>query len=197
MTELCFVTHNPHKVREIRQMLGKTFRVLSLDDIGYFEEIPENQQTLEGNSFEKAKTIFGKFQIPSFADDTGLEVPAINNEPGIYSARYAGPQKNSDDNIDLLLRKLIDIKDRKARFRTVITLIDRSGPRQFEGIVHGKITRVREGSEGFGYDPVFIPEGYQKTFAQLMLEEKNRISHRGIAFRKLVRYLQEKSISDQ
>jgi XTP/dITP diphosphohydrolase len=178
-------------------MLGETFRILSLDDLGFFEEIPENQDTLEGNSFEKADLIFRRFQIASFADDTGLEVPALNNEPGIYSARYAGPQKNSEDNIELLLRKLRHVDDRKARFRTVITLIDRSGPRQFEGSVQGMIIRQKQGTEGFGYDPVFIPEGYQKTFAQLSLDEKNKISHRGIAFRKLVRYLQQQSMSEQ
>lgn len=197
MAELCFVTHNPHKVREICQMLGNAFRILSLDDLGFFEEIPENRKTLEGNSFEKADHIFRKFRIPSFADDTGLEVPALNNEPGVYSARYAGPQKNSDDNIDLLLLKLRQVDDRRARFRTVITLIDRSGPRQFEGIVNGMIIRQKQGTGGFGYDPVFVPEGYQQTFAQLSLEEKNKISHRGIAFRKLVSYLQQQSISDQ
>jgi XTP/dITP diphosphohydrolase len=197
MTELCFVTHNPHKVREISQMLGNTFRIQSLDDLGYHEEIPENQETLEGNSYEKANTIFRLYHMPAFADDTGLEVPFLNNEPGVYSARYAGPQKNSDDNIDLLLRKLLNAKDRRARFRTVITLIDGSGPRQFEGIVAGVISHQKQGTGGFGYDPVFVPEGYQKTFAQLTLDEKNKISHRGIAFRKLVRYLQQKSNSDQ
>jgi XTP/dITP diphosphohydrolase len=197
MAGICFVTHNPHKVREISQMLGSSFRILSLDDIGHFYEIPETRDTLEGNSFDKANVIFRRYHVPAFADDTGLEVPALNNEPGVYSARYAGPQKNSDDNIDLLLSKLRDVKDRTARFRTVITLIDHSGPRQFEGVVQGEIIEQRQGSQGFGYDPVFVPDGYQKTFAELSLAEKNKISHRGIAFRKLVHYLQQKSGTDQ
>ena len=197
MTELCFVTHNQNKVREISQILGNSFRILSLNDIGFTDEIPEIHPTLEGNSLEKANTIYQKYHIPSFADDTGLEVFSLDNEPGVYSARYAGPQKNSDDNIALLLKKLKNRKDRRARFRTVITLILPDGPMHFEGVVAGMIIDQKRGSEGFGYDPVFVPEGQFLTFAQMTLEEKNKISHRGIAFRKLVHYLQQKTSSDQ
>ncbi len=178
-------------------MLGESFRILSLDDIGYRDEIPEDQPTLEGNSLVKARTIYQKYHIPSFADDTGLEVIALNNEPGVHSARYAGDQNNSEDNMHLLLRKLDGIDDRGARFRTVITLYLDHHPLQFEGIVTGTIIRRKMGDQGFGYDPIFIPDGYHKTFAQLSLEEKNKISHRGIAFRKMVQYLRQKSISEQ
>jgi XTP/dITP diphosphohydrolase len=197
MIELCFVTHNLHKVKEISHMLGESFRILSLDDIGYRDEILEDQPTLEGNSLVKARTIYQKYHIPSFADDTGLEVIALNNEPGVHSARYAGDQNNSEDNMHLLLRKLDGIDDRRARFKTVITLFLDHNPLQFEGIVPGTIIRRKMGDQGFGYDPIFIPDGYHKTFAQLSLEEKNKISHRGIAFRKMVQYLRQKSISEQ
>jgi len=138
-----------------------------------------------------------EFHIPSFADDTGLEVTALNNEPGVHSARYAGHQKDSEENINLLLQKLINIDDRRARFRTVITLFLNQEPLQFEGIVRGTIISQKIGDKGFGYDPIFVPDGYQKTFAQLSLQEKNKISHRGIAFRKMVHYLRQKSFSDQ
>jgi len=197
MYELCFVTRNQHKIREVSQMLAESFRILSLDDIGFMEDIPEDQPTLEGNSLLKASSIYQKYHIPSFADDTGLEVIALNNEPGVRSARYAGEQQNSDDNIRLLLQKLKNVKDRRARFRTVITLFLDHTPRQFEGIIQGNITDHKIGDMGFGYDPVFLPLGYKKTFAQLSLHEKNKISHRGIAFRNMVHYLQQKSFSDQ
>jgi len=178
-------------------MLGKSFRILSLDDIGFKEDIPEDQPTLEGNSLTKARTIYQKYYLPSFADDTGLEVFALNNEPGVRSARYAGEQQNSRDNIRMLLENLKNVKDRRARFRTVITLFLDPAPRQFEGIVEGSIAEKEAGNQGFGYDPVFIPLGYNKTFAQLPLDEKNKISHRGIAFRNMVHYLQQKSFSGQ
>ncbi len=197
MIELCFVTRNLHKVREISEMLGESFRILSLDDIGFQEDIPEDEPTLEGNSLLKARTVYLKYHIPSFADDTGLEVFALNNEPGVLSARYAGEQQNSEDNIRLLLQKLENVKDRRARFRTVITLFLDHSPCQFEGIIHGNITNRKIGDKGFGYDPVFLPIGFTQTFAQLPLEEKNKISHRGIAFRKMVDYLRQKSISNQ
>lgn len=197
MLELCFVTNNLHKIEEISQLLGDSFKILSLDDIGYRNDIPENQPTLEGNSLIKAKTIYQKYLIPSFADDTGLEVVALNNQPGVHSARFAGQQKNSEDNIQLLLWKLNNIDDRRARFRTVITLYLNHDPQQFEGIVQGTINHQKMGDKGFGYDPIFVPFGYQKTFAQLSLQEKNEISHRGIAFRKMVHYLQHVSLSNQ
>jgi XTP/dITP diphosphohydrolase len=197
MVELCFVTHNRHKVIEVSQMLGESFRILSLDDIGFPDDIPEDKPTLEGNSLVKARTIYQKYHISSFADDTGLEVAALNNEPGVRSARYAGDQQNSEENIRLLLHKLKNVGDRKARFRTVITLFLDHNPRQFEGIIYGNITDRKIGDKGFGYDPIFLPQGYKETFAQLSLQEKNKISHRGIAFRKMVHYLQQKSSSGQ
>ena len=195
--ELCFATNNPFKIAEISKLLGKSFKLLSLDDIGCFEEIPETKGTIEGNSLDKAKYVFMKYHTPCFADDTGLEVNALNREPGVHSARYAGSQKNSEDNITLLLKKLKAIQDRSARFRTVITLFLDKDYKQFEGIVYGKIIDQKRGKKGFGYDPVFIPDGFDKTFAQLSLQEKNSISHRGIAFRKLVHYLQQKTDSVQ
>ena len=178
-------------------MLGRSFSILSLDDIGFPEEIQENQPTLEGNSLLKARTVYQKYHIPSFADDTGLEVIALNNEPGVRSARYAGEQQNSEDNIRLLLQNMKNVKDRRARFRTVITLFLDHNPRQFEGVIQGNVTYHKMGNKGFGYDPIFLPSGYKETFAQLSLEEKNKISHRGIAFRNMVHYLQQKSFSDQ
>lgn len=193
MVELCFATNNQHKIEEISQMLGKAFKILSLKDIGCAEELPENQHTLEGNSLEKAKYVFEKYEHACFADDTGLEVDALNGKPGVLSARYAGNQKNSDDNIDLLLKDLKGVSKRSARFRTVITLITPNGIHQFEGKVEGYILNERRGHHGFGYDPVFIPEGFNETFAELPLDRKNAISHRGMAFRKLVEHLKNRS----
>jgi XTP/dITP diphosphohydrolase len=178
-------------------MLGDSFRILSLNDIGFSDEIPENHATIEANSLEKARTIYEKYHLPSFADDTGLEVLTLKNEPGVFSARYAGPGKSSEDNINLLLKKLKGVRDRRARFRTVISLFLHDGSVQFEGVVNGTIIDQKRGEYGFGYDPVFIPEGHSKTFAQLPVDEKNKISHRGIAFRKLVHYLQQKTKSNQ
>ena len=189
MVELCFATNNKNKIEEISQILGETFRILSLENIGCYQELPENQNTLEGNSLEKAKFVFQSFDKACFADDTGLEVKALKGEPGVFSARYAGDQKDSNDNIDLLLKNLSGIKERSARFRTVITLVSSDEVRQFEGEVTGYITTEKKGNHGFGYDPVFIPDGYNNTFAELSMDEKNKISHRGRAFKKLVNYL--------
>ncbi len=187
--EICFATNNAHKLGEVRNLLSNTVKILSLDDIGCNEEIPENQPTIEGNSLEKASYVYETYGISCFADDTGLEVFALNGEPGVYSARYAGPGKNSKDNISLLLKNLKDKTDRTARFKTVITAIVSGITRQFEGIVKGKIVNELKGSGGFGYDPVFVPLGYDISFAEMTLEEKNKISHRGIATRKLVDFL--------
>jgi len=187
--ELCFATNNLHKLEEIRAILGGPFQIQSLHDIGCFEELAEDQDTLEGNSLQKAQYIFDHYHVGCFADDTGLEVEALNGAPGVYSARYAGPQRNSADNIDLLLKNLSGQSNRKARFRTVITLVQPKGTKQFEGIVNGTILHHLKGSGGFGYDPVFLPDGFEKTLAQMTMEEKNKISHRARAVEKLVTFL--------
>ena len=195
MVYLCFATNNLNKIAEIGQILGDEFKIHSLNDIGCFIELPENQDTLEGNSLEKARYVFDNYHTSCFADDTGLEVKALKGEPGVMSARYAGLQKDSNDNIDLLLKNLLHEKERNARFRTVITLITPTGVNQFEGIIEGEILSTRRGKRGFGYDPIFQPSGYSKSFAELSMDEKNKISHRAIAFRKLVNHLKTNSIS--
>jgi len=187
--QLVFATHNRYKLHEIRSMLNDRFRVISLDDIGCLEEIPETQSTLEGNASQKTRYLYGRFHCNCFADDTGLEVEALGGEPGVISARYAGPGKNFDDNIVKLLEKLTEIKNRRARFRTVISLLIDGQEKQFEGIVRGEILKEKRGNGGFGYDPVFLPDGKNLTFAEMSLEEKNKISHRGKAFEKLAEYL--------
>lgn len=189
MKKICFATNNKNKLREIRAALGNAFEVVSLEEIGCQEELPENQDTLEGNSREKAQYVAEHYHVDCFADDTGLEVYSLQGEPGVYSARYAGPQRSSADNMQLLLKKLEGQSDRRARFRTVITLIEKGEEKQFEGIAQGEITAHLEGKEGFGYDPVFRPDESSLTFAQMPLEEKNRISHRARAVQRLVDYL--------
>ncbi|MEX1238744.1 MAG: non-canonical purine NTP diphosphatase [Cyclobacteriaceae bacterium] len=189
---LVAATNNQHKISEIRPLLELDFRILSLDEIGCDEELPETEDTLEGNSFQKATYVHDHFHLPCFADDTGLEVEALNGAPGVFSARYAGEQKNSEDNMALLLRNLAGKSNRKARFRTVITIVGLDGERKFEGIVSGLILDEKRGSAGFGYDPVFQPDGYQKTMAEMTLQEKNLISHRAIAVKKLVDYLKKR-----
>lgn len=191
--QIVAATNNQHKLSEIRPLLEPDFRILSLEEIGCHDELPETRDTLEGNSLQKAEYIFDQFHLPCIADDTGLEVNALNGEPGVYSARYAGPQRNSNDNIALLLKKLAGAEDRRGRFRTIITLIGSRGIQRFEGIVTGIILEEKRGASGFGYDPVFQPDGYQHTLAEMTLEEKNGISHRGQAIRKLVEYLRRHS----
>lgn len=188
--DICFATNNAHKVQEINQLLGDTFQVKSLADIGCTEELPENQDTLAGNSQEKAIYVYRNFQVNCFADDTGLEVDALQGQPGVYSARYAGPQRDSKDNMRKLLGALDANPNRTAQFRTVITLWLNDQMHQFEGVVRGAITTERSGSQGFGYDPIFIPEGHTQSFADMTTEAKNRISHRGRAVQKLVRFLE-------
>lgn len=188
MRKICFATHNQHKIAEVRRMLPD-FRILSLTDIGCQEDLPETQETLEGNSFQKAEFVFTRYHIPCFADDTGLEVEALGGAPGVYSARYAGEGKNSDDNIHLLLTNLAPHTNRKARFRTVITLMGMGDTQTFEGVLEGTITTGRRGKEGFGYDPVFLPNGHTRTLAEMSTDEKNSLSHRGIAMQKLVNHL--------
>ncbi|MES2730734.1 MAG: RdgB/HAM1 family non-canonical purine NTP pyrophosphatase [Bacteroidota bacterium] len=192
--KLCFATNNAHKLHEISLLLPASFVLVSLDQIGCHEELAETQDTIEGNSRQKAEYVWEQYGVQCFADDTGLEVAALNNEPGVYSARYAGSQRNSEDNIDLLLKNLADKPDRLtlprgAQFKTVITLVLGDITHQFEGIVKGEILRGRRGKGGFGYDSVFLPEGYNHTFAEMNTEEKGRISHRGRAFEKLLAFL--------
>lgn len=189
MTELCFATNNRKKTEEVSQMLEGKYKLLTLEDIGCHHELAEDQDTLEGNSRQKAEQVWQKYNISCFADDTGLEVEALNGAPGVYSARYAGPQRRDSDNIQHLLKNLQGQQNRKARFRTSITLILNGEQQQFEGIVNGHITEELKGDKGFGYDPVFVPEGFDKTFAQMSPEEKNAISHRGRAVQKLVDFL--------
>lgn len=187
--QIVAATNNQHKLSEIRPLIEPDFRILSLQDIGCHEDLPETQKTLEGNSLQKASYVYNNFHLPCFADDTGLEVEILNGAPGVFSARYAGEQKNSEDNITLLLKNLKDRSNRKARFRTVITLIGLNGIKKFEGIIEGTILEEIRGSGGFGYDPVFQPNGFNKSMAEMTLEEKNQISHRARAIQKLAAYL--------
>jgi XTP/dITP diphosphohydrolase len=188
---ICFATNNEHKLREVRSMLGEAFTILSLQDIGCFEELPEDHDTLEYNSRQKAEHVWQHYRHSCFADDTGLEVEALHNSPGVYSARYAGPQRSAADNMALLLQNLAGEPNRQARFRTSITLILQGEVHQFDGIVKGYITESPAGEGGFGYDPVFVPESHQQTFAQMPADEKNAVSHRGRAVQKLVSFLQK------
>ena len=186
---LCFATNNEHKLQEVRAHLGPDFSLVGLAEIGCREELPEEQTTLEGNSRQKAEYVFKNFGVSCFADDTGLEVEALLGAPGVYSARYAGEQRNAEDNMRLLLKNLEGMENRKARFRTVITLMTPGFTRQFEGVVNGRIIYEKRGAGGFGYDPIFLPEGYDKTLAEMTMEEKNNISHRARAVNKLVEFL--------
>lgn len=189
MREIVFATNNKHKLFEVQQMLGSKYIVKSLADIGFTKDIPEDFQTLEENASQKAWHITNQFNIDCFADDTGLEVDALNGEPGVHSARYAGEQRSSHDNIVKLLKQLENKPNRDAQFRTVIALIVSGVEYRFEGIVRGSITLLLRGTDGFGYDPVFVAKGYQKTFAEMDIELKNLISHRGLAISKLVDFL--------
>lgn len=187
--ELVFATNNENKLREINHILGNSFKLLSLKDLKLDNDIPENEPTLEGNALHKAQYIFKIAGKNVFADDTGLEIDALYGLPGVHSARFAGEAKNSDANIDKVLRMMGASENRKARFRTVIALIMDGKEYLFEGRVEGRITDEKRGKEGFGYDPVFVPEGLEKTFAEMPLGEKNRISHRARAFEKLREFL--------
>lgn len=186
---LCFATNNSHKLEEVKALAGSGFEIVGLNEIGCHEELPEDQLTLEANSLQKANHVFTHYGVACFADDTGLEVEALNGKPGVFSARYAGNHKNSTDNIRLLLQNLNNQLNRKARFRTVITLVQHTGIHQFEGIVEGQILDACQGEGGFGYDPVFLPVGFAKSMAEMTTEEKNRISHRAKAFLKLMAFL--------
>lgn len=190
MKELVLATNNPHKVEEIRNILGSSLCIKTLNELGFFEDIPENSPTLQGNASQKSHFLYDKFGCNCFADDTGLEVVALDGAPGIYSARYAGEAKDPEANMQKLLKELEGKESRKARFRTVISLIWEGQEYFFEGIVEGVILSEKRGEEGFGYDPIFQPDGYDRSFAQLTMQEKNEISHRGRAVQKLLQFLQ-------
>lgn len=177
-------------------MIEPDFRILSLSDIGCFDELPETHHTLKENSDQKAAYVYSHYHLPCFADDTGLEVDALNGSPGVYSARYAGEHRNSEDNLQLLLANLSGVKNKNARFKTIITLIGLKETKYFEGILEGSICEVPRGSQGFGYDSVFQPVGFHKTLAEMTLQEKNKISHRGIAIQKLVAYLKNSFVAE-
>jgi XTP/dITP diphosphohydrolase len=187
--KLVFATNNQHKLKELQAILGEHFELLSLTDIGCEEEIPEEQPTLEGNARQKAFFVYEKYGYSCFADDTGLEIEALNGEPGVYSARYAGETKDPQANMNKVLANLENEENRKARFRTVISLVLDGNEKQFDGIVEGEITKEKRGGSGFGYDPIFLPTGCDKTFAEMNLSDKNKISHRARAVQKLVEYL--------
>jgi XTP/dITP diphosphohydrolase len=187
--KLVFASHNQNKVNEIKSLLPETFEILSLTEIGFNDEIDETGLTLDENSKIKAKAVLKKTGYFCFADDTGLEIEALNYEPGVFSARYAGNQKNDSDNIEKVLLNLKGITNRNARFRTVITLLIGKDEYSFEGKVEGKIIMEKRGEFGFGYDPIFIPEDQSRTFAEMSLEEKNKFSHRARAFQKMIEFL--------
>lgn len=189
MQELVFATHNEHKVAELKEMLAGHYQLLSLTDIGCHEDIPETADTLEGNAILKAQYVWEHYDRACFADDTGLEVAALDGAPGVYSARYAGRERSSEANMQKLLHELSDKEDRSARFRTAIALINEKGTQVFEGIVNGEILHEKKGEKGFGYDPLFQPEGESLSFAEMPGKAKNAISHRGRAVHKLVEFL--------
>jgi XTP/dITP diphosphohydrolase len=193
---LIFASNNEHKIKEIRSILGNSFSLKSLSDINIKEDIPENEPLLEGNALSKARYIYNSTGMNVFADDTGLEIEALNGLPGVHSARFAGDTRDSSENINKVLSMLGSTENRKARFRTVIALIFEKKEYLFEGIVNGTIIKERRGIEGFGYDPVFIPVGKTKTFAEMDLDEKNKISHRARAFEKLREFLTRHQISN-
>jgi XTP/dITP diphosphohydrolase len=189
MISICFATNNKNKIAEVRSKVGNEITILSLEDIGCFEELPETSPTLEGNSAQKARFVADKYKVNCFADDTGLEVAILNGEPGVYSARYAGLACNPEDNMNKLLLEMAGQNNRSAQFKTCITLIIDGKETIFNGAVKGTILTERHGKEGFGYDPIFQPEGYQVSFAEMPLSEKNTISHRALAVEKLIDYL--------
>ena len=191
--KLVFATNNAHKLEEIRAILGDKMEILSLADINCHADIPETANTLEGNAHLKSEYVYDHYGLDCFADDTGLEVEALDGAPGVYSARYAGDGHDSQANMQKLLKEMEEKNNRKAQFRTVISLIEKGEEKLFEGIVRGKITQEKRGNSGFGYDPVFQPEGFDVTFAEMGSEVKNKISHRARAVKALCDYLLKKS----
>ncbi|MFM9836817.1 MAG: RdgB/HAM1 family non-canonical purine NTP pyrophosphatase [Cyclobacteriaceae bacterium] len=189
---LCFASNNPHKIQEVQAILGNAYSILSLNEIGCVEELAEEQDTISGNSFQKADYVFKKYKVACFADDSGLEIASLDGRPGVDSAHYAGPQRSFDDNMNLVLSNLENVKNREAQFRTVITLITPTISEQFEGILKGVILKEKKGTGGFGYDPIFLPDGFSKTLAEMSMAEKNKISHRATATQKLLEYLLSK-----
>jgi XTP/dITP diphosphohydrolase len=189
--KLVFATQNENKAQEIQSLLPEYFKIITLKDIRCFDEIPETAETLEGNSLLKASFISETYNLNCFADDTGLEIEALDNLPGVYSARYAGPEKSAAANINKVLLELEGKVERNAQFRTLITLILNKSTFSFEGIVRGEIISEKRGENGFGYDPIFVPEGEVRTFAEMSLEEKNKHSHRARAFQKMIDFLNE------
>ncbi|MBF4470020.1 non-canonical purine NTP diphosphatase [Flavobacterium sp. HJJ] len=194
--KIVFATNNKNKIKEIQSMLPQSIEIISLESIGCNEDIPETAATIEGNAVLKADYVTQKYGYDCFADDTGLEVDALNGEPGVFSARYAGEQKSAADNMDKLLLNLDNKTNRDAQFKTVIALNIKGEQHLFTGIARGTITLEKYGDQGFGYDPIFKPEGFQETFAQLSLETKNAISHRGKAVKELIAFLNQDSINN-
>ncbi len=188
---LIFATGNAGKAKEVGELLAGLMKVKSLKDIGFTEDIPEDHPTLQANAIQKARHIYDRYGEDCFAEDTGMEVIALNGAPGVYSARYAGPQRSDQDNMDLVLKNLTDKEDRSAQFRTVVALILGGEIHTFTGIVTGKIAKIKTGEKGFGYDPIFIPDGYSTSFAEMEAKEKNKISHRGRAIEKLITFLKQ------
>lgn len=189
--KIVFATNNPNKLKEVQEILGDKFEILSLRDVNIETDIPENHETLWENALQKAEFIYNKTNLPCFADDTGLEVDALKGAPGVYSARYAGQNATSEKNIDKLLKELGNDPDRKARFKTVIAFVTGKQNHFFEGACNGQILNSRQGGEGFGYDPVFMPDGYSISFAEMSSEKKNKISHRGLAVQKFAKFMRE------
>jgi len=187
--KLVFATNNAHKLNEIRNLAGSNFEIVSLSDMGWVDEIPETGKTIEDNASQKAFYIYEKYKFDCFADDTGLEIESLDKRPGVYSARYAGESCNFEDNMSKVLTELQGITNRKACFRTVISLVIQGKEVRFEGRVDGVILNEYRGNKGFGYDPIFQPNGYKQTFAEMPLELKNAISHRGLATQKLITFL--------
>ncbi len=192
--KLVFASNNKNKIQEIQALVPNTIQIVSLEDIGCTEDIPETADTIEGNAILKANYITYNYGYDCFADDTGLEVDALNGAPGVYSARYAGEQKDANDNMNKLLSELSDKPNRKANFKTVIALNLNGKQNLFTGIINGKIIEEKIGTNGFGYDPIFVADGYEKTFAELTMEEKSTISHRGIAVKELILFLQKQNL---
>lgn len=188
--KICFATNNKKKIEEVKAALGNDFTIVSLEEIGCHEELPETGNTLDHNAFQKARYVKDHYGVDCFADDTGLEVEVLNGEPGVYSGRYSGEPRSDERNIDLLLKNLDGKTNRQAKFRTVIALILNGEVHSFEGVAAGEILDKRTGTGGFGYDPIFKPSGFDKSFAELTLEEKNKISHRGKAVKALVQFFE-------